>query len=214
MNNTDNYKVTISMPCWGRPERTKRAIQSIIDQDLVGWEALIGGDGCPVFQQLIDSKWLEEKSLEAAAKGNKIEFTNHVHAGGCGYNVTNMNIHNAKGEYLVFMANDDFIVPTHLSHYYDYIKESGMDYMFFNSWLDPIQQIRDSVMAPSQIGHSEIIVKTELAKKAPPHTNVYGHDWDFISFIRDNGKGRKANSPHVTYNVMHIPNFGTKDVID
>jgi len=207
-------KVTISMPCWGRPLRTKRAIESILSQDLQGWEALIGGDGCPHFQKLIDDGWLEEKANEAKEKGNSLIFENHSHKGGCGYDITNINIQNAKGKYLVFMANDDIILSNHLSHYYSHIEKSEMDYMFFNSWLDPIGHTRNTVMAPSQIGHSEIIVKTELAKKAPPHPPTYGHDWDFIRFIMENGKGKKTDSTHSTYHVMHIPNFGTKDLID
>mgnify|MGYP003704754731 CR=1 FL=1 len=48
-------KVTISMPCYGRPIRTKRAINSIINQTEKSWEALIVGDNCPVIQELINS---------------------------------------------------------------------------------------------------------------------------------------------------------------
>ena len=50
-----NYKVTISMPCFGRPLRTKRAINSIINQTEQNWEALVVGDNCSNIQQLIDS---------------------------------------------------------------------------------------------------------------------------------------------------------------
>ena len=208
-------KVTISLPCYGRPERTKRSIENILAQDLQGWEALIAGDHCPEFQKLIDSGWLEEKKLQAQSQGNNLEYQQwKIRENGCGFAITNWNIQHAKGKYLVFFANDDIILPTHLSHYYNYIEESGLDYMFFNSWLDPVGHIRDTRMAPSQIGHSEIIVKTELAQKAPPHPPTYGHDWDFIRFIMENGKGKKADSPHTTYHVMHIPNFGTKDLID
>ena len=61
--------------------------------------------------------------------------------------------------------------------------------------------------------HSEIIIKTELAKQLPPHGWKYGHDWDFIYSMIKKGKGKKSNNK-VTYKVMHIPAFGTKDTID
>ena len=48
-------RITISITCYGRPERTKRSIQCILDQDINGWEAFIMGDCCPDFQKLIDN---------------------------------------------------------------------------------------------------------------------------------------------------------------
>lgn len=208
-------KVTISMPCWGRPLRTKRAIENILSQDLQGWEALIGGDCCPHFQRLIDSGWMDEMSEQAKKGGNSLIYYNlPKHKGGCGYYITNASIRDASGEYILFMGNDDVIKPTHFSHYYNYIRESGLDYMYFNSFLHPINQVRNTKLAPSEIGHSEIIVRTSLAKRAPLHTGKYGHDWDFIKYISEHGRGKKADSPHTTYDVMSVPNFGTRDTID
>ena len=209
------YKITVSLPCWKRPERTKRAIECILSQDLNGWHAMIGGDNCPDFQELIMNGYLEDCKNRASKEGNLLEYYQYIpHSGGCGYKITNHNIQNAKGEYLMFFANDDVIEPNHFSNYYNNIKDTNMDYVYFNSYLDPIKIIRNTNFAPSQIGHSEVIVKTSLAKKAPPHTDKYGHDWDFLEFISKNGKGMKSNNKDVTYKVMHIPNFGTRDVID
>jgi len=210
----DRYRVTLSMPCWGRPERTKRAIECIVKQYFQGWEALVVGDGCPHFQKLLESDWLKEMIDTAEKGGNSLVCynlpTNH---GGCGYHITNLNIQAAKGEYLLFMGNDDVIQLNHFSNYHSAIENTGLDYIYFNSFLHPINQKRITKYAPSEIGHSEIIVKTELAKQAPPHTNKYGHDWDFLKFISENGRGKKIlSSP--TYYVMSLPNFGTRDKIN
>lgn len=208
-------KVTISMPCWGRPERTKRAIESILAQDMDGWEALIGGDDCPYFMELVTNGWLIEKQKEAAKRGNSLEFFQWIpHGGGCGYQITNHNIAAASGEYLCFMANDDMILPNHLSSCTFAMDLTGKDFVYMDSWLDPIQQVRVPTLAPSCIGHSEIIVKTALAKKAPKHSPHYGHDWDFIDYLQRNGRGIYIKPSNPTYRVMHIPAFGTKDVID
>lgn len=44
-------KLTLICPCWGRPERTLRAIDSVIAQDFDGYEAIFIGDFCPFFQK-------------------------------------------------------------------------------------------------------------------------------------------------------------------
>lgn len=208
------YKVTISMPCWGRPERTKRSIECILAQDTSGWEAIIIGDHCPHFQKLIDSGYIYEKQVEAMNKGSKIiAFNADTHGGGCGYKQTNFAIHNASGKYLIFYANDDVILPNHFSNYLE-IESTDFDYMYFNSLVVPINEVRISSLAPGRVGHSEIIVKTELARKARPHINKYGHDWEFIYDISRLGKGQKSKSNFTTYHVRSVPNFGTVDKID
>ena len=206
-------RLTVSMPCWGRPERTKRSIEAILAQDINGWEAIVIGDGCPVFQKLIDSGYIKEKQEQAELNGNSLIALNDKHYGACGYNQTNYAIENAKGKYLIFYANDDIILPNHFSHYLE-IENTNFDYMYFNSLLVPNNQIRVSELAPSRIGHSEIIVKTELARKTRPHIPKYGHDWEFIYDIIHSGKGDKSKSKLTTYHVMHVPNLGCADIID
>lgn len=213
---TDKFRVSISMPCYGRPLRTKRAIESILSQDTNGWEAIIQGDCCPHFQQLIDTGYMEEIAEYARSKGNDVIYRNTSrNYGGCGYRQTNWAIQNGRGKYFTFMANDDVITSDHLSHYLE-IEQTTYDYMYFNSFLHPINEIRYSVLAPSQIGHSEIIVKTSLARTVRSHHPRYGHDWDFINgiVVKSNGNGIKSKTENATYHVMHIPSFGTKDIID
>jgi len=207
-------RITLSIACYGRPERTKRSIQCILDQDINGWEAFIMGDCCPEFQKLIDSGYLQSIKEEQEKKGNIIHFFNaEQNGGGCGYKLINYAIQNATGKYFVFFANDDVILKNHFSNYLE-IENTDLDYMFFDSWIDPISKARDSRLAPSVIGHSEIILKTELAKKLPEHSAQYGHDWEFIYAMSKQGKGEKSKSQIHSYRVMHVPNFGTRDRIN
>ena len=209
-----NARITVSLPCFGRPLRTKRSIECIINQNINNWEAFIMGDCCPHFQELIDSGYLETIKQEQALKGNIIHYFNaEVNGGGCGYKLTNYAIQNATGKYLIFYANDDIIFEDHFSNYLE-IENTDLDYMFFNSWIDPIDKARDSKIAPSQIGHSEIVLTTELAKQLPEHLPIYGHDWEFISAMLKQGKGEKSKSNTLSYRVMHVPSFGTKDEIN
>jgi len=207
-------RITISIACYGRPERTKRSIQCILDQDINGWEAFIMGDCCPEFQKLIDTGYLQSIKEEQEKKGNIIHFFNaEQNGGGCGYKLINYAIQNATGKYFVFFANDDVIDPNHFRNYLE-IENTDLDYMFFDSWIDPISKSRDSRLAPSVIGHSEIILKTELAKQLPEHSAKYGHDWEFINAMSKQGKGEKSKSQIHSYRVMHVPNLGTRDRIN
>jgi glycosyltransferase involved in cell wall biosynthesis len=207
-------RITVSMPCYGRPQRTLRSIECIVNQNITGWEAFIMGDACPNFQKLIDNGYLEELKIQEAHRGNIIHYFNaEENGGGCGYQLTNYAIQNATGKYLVFYANDDVILPNHFENYLE-IEKTSYDFMYFNSWVDVWNKQRTALLGNSQIGHSEIILKTELAKKLPPHGKHYGHDWDFIYNMTKQGKGGKSNSRELTYRVMSIPGQGTKDTID
>jgi len=207
-------RITVSLPCFGRPERTKRSIECILNQNINNWEAFIMGDCCPDFQELINNGYLEKIKQEQLKLGNIIHYFNsNERGGGCGYKLTNYAIKNASGKYFIFYANDDIILSNHFENYLE-IENTNLDYMYFNSWIDPIQKIRDSKMGNSQIGHSEIILKTKLAKKLQIHSPKYGHDWEFINEMKTQSKGTKSTKNIITYKVMSVPSLGTKDIID
>jgi glycosyltransferase involved in cell wall biosynthesis len=207
-------RITISMTAFGRPERTKRSIQCILDQDINNWEAFIMGDCCPDFQKLIDSGYLQSIKEEQEKKGNIIHFFNaKENGGGCGYKLINHAIQNATGKYFIFYANDDIILNNHFSNYLE-IENTNLDYMFFDSLLDPTDKIRVSKLMICEIGHSEIILTTELARQLPEHSSEYGHDWAFIDGMSTKGKGEKSKNNILSYRVMHLLHFGTKDEID
>jgi hypothetical protein len=208
-------RITVSLPCFGRPLRTKRAIMQICDQDITGWEAFIMGDCCPDFQFLIDSGWLEEQKQQQQEKGNVIHYFNAEERGGyCGYKLTNNAIRMATGEYIVFLANDDMISPDHFRHYLSEIENTAYNMVYYNSELVPLQGVRETLCQIGCIGHCDIIVKTEVAKKAKPHSLKYTHDWDFIEEIAGFGRVKKAKSKMATYKVMNLPSIGCSDKIN
>lgn len=210
-----DIKITIDLPCYGRPERTKRSIQCILDQDINGWEAFIMGDACPHFQKLIDSGYLESIKQEQEAKGNSIHYFNaEVNGGGCGYKLINHALSNAAGKYFVFYANDDVIYPNHFSNYLSEIQYTDYDLVYYNSHLTPFYTDRETIPAPSCMGHCDIIVKTEVARLIPSHSEKYTHDWDFIYEFIKNGNYKKADSKLATYRVMRLGSGPAIDTID
>jgi hypothetical protein len=198
-------RITISIACFGRPERTKRSIQCILDQDINGREAFIMGDACPDFQKLIDSGYLQSIKEEQEKKGNIIHYFNaETNGGGCGYKLINHAVENATGKYLVFFANDDIILPNHFSHYLSEIENTPYNLVYYNSNLAPLNADRNTIMQISSIGHCDIIIKTDVAKKIKPHSDRYTHDWDFILEAALLGNYKKANSKQATYRVMRL----------
>jgi glycosyltransferase involved in cell wall biosynthesis len=210
-----NPRITLSIACYKRPERTKRSIQCILDQDINNWEAFIMGDACPDFQKLIDSGYLESIKQEQLKKGNIIHYFNaDVNSGGCGYKLINHAIKNATGKYIVFYANDDIILPNHFSHYLSEIENTEYDLVYYNSELTPLKSDRETIMQISSIGHCDIIIKSDLAKRLKPHTEKYTHDWDFIHEAAVTGKYKKAKSKLSTYKVMRLGSQPQIDTID
>lgn len=208
------YRLTAVLPCFGRPERTKRMIQCILNQTVYPWEAFIIGDGCPFFQNLLDSGYMIEAAQKAEVNGNKIHAWNlETNTGGNGYQIMNDAIQKAEGEYFIFLANDDYIHIDHFSNYLE-IEQTDWDYMYFNSFIEPSQSVRIAQLAYCQIGHSEIILKSSFAKTLAPHKSHYGHDWDFIAEMIEKGKGAKSESKFQTYRVMNVPSIGCVDTID
>lgn len=183
-------------------------IRSIIDQTLVGWEALVIGDGCPVMQEIIDSGEFHEAQRRMQERGNVLVLANlSENYGGCGYEIINRNIRMASGKFFIFGGNDDIFLPNHFMNYVSFMEENpNLDFAFFNSRLDCHGIIRNATLSYGGIGHSELIVKSDVARAMPPHGPDYGHDWVFIdNLVRSGATFRKAEGSPATYRVMGVP---------
>jgi hypothetical protein len=198
-------RLTLSMASFGRPQRTIRAINSIANQNINGWEALVIGDGCPVMQDFIDSEYFSGLIDQCSYNGNNLIISNNpVNQGGNGYAVINNNIQIAEGKYFVFFANDDIILPNHFENYLSQIEGTDLDFVYFNSEVKPINSLRVSRLEYGMIGHSELIVRTEFLRQMPTHNEHYGHDWALIQSMMLNGKHKKAENCPATYYVMSL----------
>lgn len=163
-------RLTLSMPCFGRPKRTIRAINCIANQSINGWEALVIGDGCSVMQDFIDSDYFKDIIQMCSYNGNNLYIDNNsTNQGGHGFAITNRNIKEAEGKYFIFYANDDIILPNHFENYLSQIENTDLDFVYFNSEVKPINSLRVSRLEYGMIGHSELIVRTDFLKQMPMH---------------------------------------------
>ena len=200
-------RLSISMPCYHRPKRTIRAIESIAKQNINGWEALVVGDGCPFMADYITSNYFSDIVNDCNSRGNSMLISNlSENKGGYGYYITNMNIQRATGKYFTFMANDDDIAENHFQNYLSGIEDTDYDFVYFNSFIEPYASIRNTHLQFGGIGHSELIVRTDFIQKMPQHDGQYGHDWSLIqNMIMNSTKNTKVVSMP-TYIVKGIGN--------
>jgi glycosyltransferase involved in cell wall biosynthesis len=206
-------RLTVSMPCYGRPQRTIRAINCIANQSINGWEALVIGDGCPVMQDFIDSDYFKDLIEMCSYNGNDLIIENNpVNQGGHGFAITNHNIEVAQGEYFTFFANDDIILPNHFENYLSQIEGTDLDFVYFNSEVKPTNSLRVSRLEYGMIGHSELIIRTEFLRQMPMHDEHYGHDFALIQNMMQNGKHKKAENCPATYYVMSLSDNREKGI--
>jgi len=171
-------------------------MQCVLEQDMDGWEALFFGDGCPEFQKMIDDGIFDLFEDNADIRGNEFRIYNlEKHYGGCGYQARNTAFKLTNSEYTLFMDNDDVIKRSHFSSYYNSIKNTENNMMYFDTFIEPTESIRVSQLVFGSIGHSEIIVKSDLLKNYEQSPN-YGHDWELIKYLIDqNITIKKSNNP-------------------
>lgn len=211
----ENYRISIVIPCYGRPSRTRRIIENVLSQSINNWEAFIIGDGCPHFQNMIENGEVDDYIRRSEENGSKLHcFNLSKNFGGFGYEIINYAVQNAKGRYFIFGANDDTILPIHFEHYLSEIENTELDLVYYQTYIAPIRNIRNPCLKQDYIGHSEIIFRTDIARDYL-HTNTYGHDWLLIEHIMNKSdKIKKSESTLYTYIVNHVPNQPILDNLD
>lgn len=207
-------RLTLSMPCYLRPQRTIRAIECIANQSINGWEALVTGDGCPIMADYLKSGYFLDIVSDCQNNGNDLIIRNNpINMGGHGYAITNQHIKEAKGTYFMFFANDDVILPNHFDNYLSEIENTKLDFVYFNSWVNCTQKERISQLRYGHIGHSELIIRTRFLKDMPPHEKQYGHDFKLIKdMMTHTHRYKKAESKQQTYWVMGTPKNQENDI--
>lgn len=195
-------KLTCIVPCYERPERTIRSLESIISQEFnEEWEALFIGDGCYYFQKYIDDGTFDKYSKFP------VKFINlEKNYGGWGTMARKTGIDLAKGKYIIFLDNDDVLLNSHFENYYRFMYNNpDIDMGYFNTYVEPWQNKRDSYLGPCGIGHAELIIKSEILKKEYEIDYEYEHDWRLINKLINKGYThlKCKNSP--TYIIKGIP---------
>jgi glycosyltransferase involved in cell wall biosynthesis len=186
-------RITISMACWGRPQRTQRAIMSILAQSVYDFEAFVLGDGCPVFKPV--------------TYDNRFISFNMEHTGGYGFEQTNYAIEHATAPYICFMGNDDVLAGNHFATRLSEIENTDLDFVYFDIWM--LRELHIPKLKYGKIGDGHMIYRTESLRQIGPWGPEYGNDWDAIHDVMlTGGKYKKSNLP-ATYYCMGNPDNRT-----
>ena len=172
-------KLSVVLPSWSRYDLTLRMLNSINLQTLEEYELFFLGDCCDVFNNVLSSS--DFKNMNFKGKIIAENFKTHD---GTSSQAINYAIENSTGEYFLFLSNDDLIFAKHFENYFNMTKKSGKDFGIFKTYIDygdGFLNKRNPELLPTKIGHSELCFKTDVIKKLPKHSRVYGHDWEFIS---------------------------------
>lgn len=205
MNMETMPKLSVCVPCYGRPERTKRLINQILEQDLDRWEVFLLGDKCQQFESLNTDGGFIDEAKSKLKEGQSIKAVNFkTHYGGYGYKARNIVREFAVSPYIIFIDNDDCIKPNHFSNYLGAIQGTDYDMVYFNTFIQPTNTLRNSKLSYGRIGHAEIIVRTDLARKLPNQNPEYGHDWHFVKSMMDFGAKIVKCETEPTYMIMGV----------
>lgn len=207
-------KLTCVCPVWARPQRTIRAIESVLGQEFEGAETLFIGDACPLFQQKLDDGTFKKYEELAAAKGNRMYFENLIErGGGWGHMARKRGIELAVGKYICFLDNDDVLKPNHFTSYYSHM-ESNPEYDagYLNAFTVPWNKERTACLVRGGIGNAELIIKADVLKKMYEPDAKYEHDWRLVDRMRKNGYTFAKSKNKSTYMIMSVPNFREKDI--
>ncbi len=205
-----NKLITCVVPCYGRPERTIRALYSVVKQNIDDWEAIFIGDGCPFFQKNLEEGVFQKYKEEF---GDKLTFLNlNKNYGGWGTMARKVGIELAVGKYICFLDNDDVILPHHFLNYASFMEENqDLDFAYFNAYTSSFKKERKSFLSQGSIGNCELIFKSNVLKKEYELDFEYEHDWRLVDKLKKKGYlWKKCHSP-ATYIIKSIPNDREKE---
>lgn len=182
-------KVTSMLAVYKRPALSTRVIDALLDQDMPQIELIITGDKCETHAERLQDPLFKAKLAAAKAFGLRVQTHNfgENHGSSCG--AINYAIKHARAPYFMFTGDDDWIHPHHVANYLRFIEGTGHNVVFFDSRIVGAfySNRRMARLEPGHVGHSELIVETEWARKMPEHTASTFHDWEFIANLANAG---------------------------
>lgn len=198
-------RITVCVPIYGRPLRTRRLIDCLRKQTISNVQVFLIGDACPLWQTELDSGFIDAIVADEAAKGNEwIAMNLEKNFGGFGFHARNLMKTLATGTFLCFVDNDDVLSPRHLEFYLSEIEGTDLNFVYYNVWDETRRGIRDAQLQACRIGHAELCIRTAFFRDSPDEPTHYGHDWVMVDgMLKRTSKFKKSSSPmFCTYSVM------------
>lgn len=119
-----NPLISVIVPTYNRPDRLKRALDSILGQDYDNFEIVVANDNI----RDSDSD-LQTQKLVASYMDEHIKLVNTTGKTGGGA-ARNLACRHASGEYLAFLDDDDVFLPNKLSTQIAFMLDNDLDMSF------------------------------------------------------------------------------------
>ena len=176
-----------------RENKLRRAINSVLLQKIHEWELIVIADGCDRTCEIV-AEYPDERVQ--CYKIPKQKIWSGI--------VRNTGVNIAKGDYIVYLDNDDVLGPSHLQMIADGIAaHPDFDWYLFNDMIPHESKFieRACNLQRHKCGTSNIAHKRTLAQWAPDDT--YDHDWHFIQQLMKRGRYVRITGQYL---VCHVPN--------
>jgi len=206
----DNIKVSVILPVFNEAKYIKATLYSIINQNFSDYEVIVIDDG-----STDDTLNIVEKTFEGLSLPHQI-----IHQENSGVSsARNKGISLARGEYIVFVDGDDYILTNHLSQLYN----EGIDFSLTqmvkkeNDILSNIHYyefeeisandfIRMELEMKIPFNFVQLSYKTDIIKKHNLKFRedvTYGEDTDFAIRALSHGNSIKISNEITYYYIQH-----------
>ena len=160
---------SIFTPVYNSEKYIRKCIESVISQTIKDYEWYIYDDGSTDSSYTICREYAEKESRITLYQGKN------------GTSISEMNnfIHYAKGEYLVFIDNDDYWDKHYLEKMLSHLNETNADCAISSYTLVDYKDEKLGWYTPS-LNDGEILNKTELKKRFLTTLEIEGFRWNKI----------------------------------
>ena len=178
-----------------KEQKLVRAIQSVLNQSFQDFELIVIADGCDATRFIVDRLSANDTRIIPAAVSRTGLWSNKAR---------NTGIAIAKGDYIIYLDNDDQYGPDHLKIITEELeKNSNPDWVYSDDWMrhgDKWINRKTDTSQYGRCGTSNICHARRL--NLTWDKDGYGHDYHFIQQLRtfENNK----HIPTAQYYVCHI----------
>ena len=167
MNHPEKPLISIIIPCYNAEKYLHECLNSVLSQSYENWECLLINDGSKdkTFQILEEFSKVDNRFFVFSQENKGLSATRNV------------GVHNAKGDYLLFLDSDDLLTKNSLQSFVNEVDKSeiitGITVTVNGENLDRISQLKHTKEASVffENDNLEVLKRTVEAGLAPVAQN-------------------------------------------